>query len=86
VVMGLRIQLERQRSGNFPSLGEYAKFYGVDDEVLRLAKPNAIVMHPAPVNRGVELTSSVIDGDKSRIDEQVFSGLAVRMAVFKALL
>ncbi|MCX4385131.1 MAG: aspartate carbamoyltransferase catalytic subunit, partial [Clostridia bacterium] len=61
VVMGLRIQLERQHAGNFPSLGEYAKFYGVDDGVLRLAKPDAIVMHPAPVNRGVELTSSVID-------------------------
>ncbi len=85
VVMGLRIQLERQHAGNFPSLGEYAKFYGVDDGVLRLAKPDAIVMHPAPVNRGVELTSSVIDGRKSRIEDQVFSGLAVRMAVFKAL-
>ena len=85
VVMGLRIQLERQHAGNFPSLGEYAKFYGVDDGVLRLAKPAAIVMHPAPVNRGVELTSSVIDGEKSRIEDQVFSGLAVRMAVFKAL-
>ena len=85
VVMGLRIQLERQHAGNFPSLGEYAKFYGVDDGVLRLAKPDAIVMHPAPVNRGVELTSSVIDGEKSRIEDQVFSGLAVRMAVFKAL-
>ena len=85
VLMGLRIQLERQHAGNFPSLGEYAKFYGVDDGVLRLAKPDAIVMHPAPVNRGVELTSSVIDGEKSRIEDQVFSGLAVRMAVFKAL-
>ncbi len=85
VVMGLRIQLERQHAGNFPSLGEYAKFYGVDDGILRLAKPEAIVMHPAPVNRGVELTSSVIDGEKSRIEDQVFSGLAVRMAVFKAL-
>ena len=85
VVMGLRIQLERQHAGNFPSLGEYAKFYGVDDGILRLAKPDAIVMHPAPVNRGVELTSSVIDGEKSRIEDQVFSGLAVRMAVFKAL-
>ena len=86
VIMGLRIQLERQKSGNFPSLGEYAKYYGVNDELLKLAKPNAIVMHPAPVNRGVELASSVVDGDKSRIDEQVFSGLAVRMAVFKTLL
>lgn len=85
VVMGLRIQLERQHAGNFPSLGEYAKYYGVNDEILRLADKNAIVMHPAPVNRGVELTSSVIDGEQSRIEDQVFSGLAVRMAVFKAL-
>lgn len=84
VVMGLRIQLERQRAGNFPSLGEYAKYYGVNDEVLRLAKKEAIVMHPAPVNRGVELTSSVVDGEQSYIEDQVFSGLAVRMAVFKA--
>ena len=86
VVMGLRIQLERQKAGNFPSLGEYAKYYGVDDAVLKAAKPNAVVMHPAPVNRGVELTSSVIDGAQSLIEEQVFSGLAVRMAIFKALL
>ena len=85
VVMGLRIQLERQHAGTFPSLGEYAKYYGVNDEILRYADKNAIVMHPAPVNRGVELTSSVIDGEKSRIEDQVFSGLAVRMAVFKAL-
>lgn len=86
VVMGLRIQLERQHAGNFPSLGEYAKYYGVNDEVLGTAKKGAIVMHPAPVNRGVELTSSVIDGKQSYIEDQVFSGLAVRMAVFKALL
>lgn len=86
VVMGLRIQLERQRAGNFPSLGEYAKYYGVNDDILKLAKPEAIVLHPAPVNRGVELTSSVIDGEQSLIEEQVFSGLAVRMAVFKGLL
>lgn len=86
VVMGLRIQLERQHAGNFPSLGEYAKYYGVDDGILSRAKPGAIVMHPAPVNRGVELTSSVIDGEQSYIEDQVFSGLAVRMAVFKALL
>ena len=85
IVMGLRIQLERQHAGNFPSLGEYAKYYGVNDDVLRLAKKDAIVMHPAPVNRGVELTSSVIDGEQSYIEDQVFSGLAVRMAVFKAL-
>lgn len=56
VVMGLRIQLERQQAGNFPSLNEYAEFYGVNEKVLSLASPDAIVMHPGPVNRGVELT------------------------------
>lgn len=81
VVMGLRIQLERQHAGNFPSLDEYAKFYGVDDGVMKYAKKGALVMHPGPVNRGVELTSALIDGDTSRIEEQVLSGIAVRMAI-----
>jgi len=81
VVMGLRIQLERQHGGLFPSLGEYAKFYGVNDEVMLHAKKGALVMHPGPVNRGVELTSALIDGDTSRIEEQVLSGIAVRMAI-----
>ena len=81
VVMGLRIQLERQHAGNFPSLGEYAKFYGVNEGVLKYAKQGALVMHPGPVNRGVELTSSLIDGDTSRIEEQVLSGIAVCMAM-----
>ena len=85
VVMGLRIQLERQQAGNFPSLHEYAEFYGVNEKLLALAKPNAIVMHPGPVNRGVELTGKVIDHDRSKIEEQVFSGIAVRMAVLKLL-
>ena len=85
VVMGLRIQLERQQAGNFPSLSEYANFYGVDDAALQYAKPNAMIMHPGPVNRGVELTSKVIDHERSYIEEQVFSGIAVRMAVLKLL-
>ena len=85
VVMGLRIQLERQQAGNFPSLNEYAEFYGVDGKALKLAKPNAIVMHPGPVNRGVELTGKVIDHERSYIEEQVFSGIAVRMAALKLL-
>ena len=80
VVMGLRIQLERQQAGNFPSLGEYAANYGVDEKILSLAKPNAIVLHPGPVNRGVELTSGVIDHERSYIEDQVLSGVAVRMA------
>lgn len=81
VVMGLRIQLERQHAGNFPSLGEYAKFYGVNDAVMQYAKKGALVMHPGPVNRGVELTSDLIDGETSSIEEQVLSGIAVRMAI-----
>ena len=81
VVMGLRIQLERQHAGNFPSLGEYAKYYGANEQTMRYAKPGALVMHPGPVNRGVELTSALIDGDTSRIEEQVLSGIAVRMAI-----
>jgi aspartate carbamoyltransferase catalytic subunit len=85
VVMGLRIQLERQQAGNFPSLDEYAHFYGVNREVLSHAKKNAIVMHPGPVNRGVELTGSVIDGNSSYILDQVLSGVAVRMAVLSLL-
>ena len=80
VVMGLRIQLERQKAGNFPSLGEYAANYGVDESALAIAKPNAIVLHPGPVNRGVELTSGVIDHERSHIEDQVLSGVAVRMA------
>ena len=85
VVMGLRIQLERQQAGNFPSLGEYAANYGVDEKALALAKPQAIVLHPGPVNRGVELTSGVIDHERSRIEDQVLSGVAVRMSVLTLL-
>ena len=85
VVMGLRIQLERQQAGNFPSLGEYAANYGVDEKMLSYAKPNAIVLHPGPVNRGVELTSDVIDHERSYIEDQVLSGVAVRMAAFVLL-
>ena len=85
IVMGLRIQLERQHGGLFPSLGEYAKFYGVNEEVMKYAKPGALVMHPGPVNRGVELTSTLIDGDTSRIEDQVLSGIAVRMAMLSLL-
>lgn len=81
VVMGLRIQLERQQAGNFPSLHEYSEFYGVDEQALSYAKPNAIVMHPGPVNRGVELTSGVIDHERSYIEDQVLSGVAVRMSL-----
>lgn len=84
-VMGLRIQLERQHGGLFPSLSEYARYFGVNDALLQYAKPHAVVLHPGPVNRGVELTPQVIDGDRSLINIQVTGGLAVRMAVLKLL-
>ena len=84
-VMGLRIQLERQKGGLFPSLSEYSKFYGVKDKMLSLAAKDAIIMHPGPVNRGIELTPSLIDGESSRINEQVTNGLATRMAILSLL-
>ena len=86
VVMGLRIQLERQKKGLFPSVREYSRFFGVDETRLKLAKPDAIVMHPGPVNRGVELSTSVVDGKQSVITEQVTNGVAVRMAVMHLLI
>lgn len=84
-VMGLRIQLERQNGGLFPSLGEYSKFYGVNENLMKYAKKDAVILHPGPVNRGVELTPALIDGKSSCINEQVTCGLAVRMAVLKLL-
>ena len=81
VVMGLRIQLERMHGGLFPSLSEYNRYYGVSEEHLRFADPGCIVMHPGPVNRGVEFTSDVIDAPNSKITEQVLNGVAVRMAL-----
>lgn len=84
-VMGLRIQLERQSGGLFPSLSEYSRFYGVNDAVMKYADKRAIIVHPGPVNRGVELTPQLIDGATSRIEDQVTSGLSVRMAALKLL-
>ena len=81
VVMGLRIQLERQKKGLFPSVREYSKYFGVNDKRLALAKPDALLLHPGPVNRGVEISSSIMDGDQSLINEQVLNGVAVRMAI-----
>lgn len=85
VVMGLRIQLERQKKGLFPSVREYHKYFGINEDRLKLAKKDALLMHPGPVNRGVELSSSVVDGEQSVIDDQVTSGVAVRMAVMYLL-
>ncbi|WP_157074750.1 aspartate carbamoyltransferase catalytic subunit [Thermovenabulum gondwanense] len=86
VVMGLRLQLERQKKNLFPSTGEYAKYYGINSTVLNLAKPNVLLLHPGPVNREVELTSEVMDGEKSCIGEQVTNGVAIRMAVLNLLI
>jgi aspartate carbamoyltransferase catalytic subunit len=81
VVMMLRIQLERQSQTLLPSLREYARFYGLNQEKLKFAKPDAIVMHPGPMNRGVEISSYVADGGQNVILDQVENGVAVRMAL-----
>ena len=81
VINLLRIQLERQQRGYFPSLGEYSRFFGIHPETLRYIKKDALIMHPGPINRGVEIDSDVADGPQSVILEQVTNGLAVRMAV-----
>ena len=85
VVMGLRLQLERQQLGLFPNVREYSKYFGIDQNKLRLAKQDVLVMHPGPVNRGVEMTSEVIDAAYSAINEQVTNGLAVRMSILYTL-
>lgn len=81
VVMMLRIQLERQGKTLLPTLREYARYYGLNPQNLKLARPNAMVMHPGPINRGVELSSYVADGDQSAILTQVENGVAVRMSM-----
>jgi aspartate carbamoyltransferase catalytic subunit len=85
VIMALRLQLERQSKGFLPSLREYFKLYGLTAERIKLAKEDAIIMHPGPMNRGVEIASSVADGHQSVILEQVTNGIAVRMAVLYLL-
>ncbi|HEY6402387.1 MAG TPA: aspartate carbamoyltransferase catalytic subunit [Blastocatellia bacterium] len=85
VVMMLRIQLERQSGGFFPSLREYSIHYGLNRRRLELAKDDAIVLHPGPINRGVEIDSDVADGPFSLILNQVENGVAVRMAVLYLL-
>jgi aspartate carbamoyltransferase catalytic subunit len=77
----LRIQLERQDQALFPSIREYSRLFGLNGERMRRAKPDALVLHPGPINRGVELTPEVADGSQSVILSQVTNGLAVRMAV-----
>jgi len=85
VIMMLRIQLERMQGGYFPSLREYFTVFGMTPERVRRAKPDAMIMHPGPMNRGVEIASEVADGPFSVILEQVANGVAVRMAVLYLL-
>ena len=85
IVMMLRVQRERMDGAFLPSVKEFSRYYGLDDEKLSWAKPDALVMHPGPMNRGVEISSSVADGPRSLINEQVEMGVAVRMAVLNAL-
>jgi len=85
IVMMLRLQRERMNGSFVPSTQEYFHFYGLDRAKLNLAKPDALVMHPGPMNRGVEIASDVADGAQSLIREQVEMGVAVRMAVLEAL-
>lgn len=86
VVMGLRVQLERQKKCLFPTTNEYCKFFGINPDNIKGAKKNALWMHPGPVNRGVEMTSTIIDADNSVINKQVTNGVAVRMALLYLLI
>ena len=85
VVMGLRIQRERQQKGLFPSVAEYCDHWEITPERVALARPNALVMHPGPMNRGVEIASSAADSAQSVITQQVESGVSVRMALLYML-
>ena len=86
VIITLRLQFERMQGALLPSANEYFASYGLTTDKLKLAKPDAIVMHPGPINRGVEIASDVADGPQSVILEQVTHGIAVRMAVMSMAL
>lgn len=86
VVMMLRIQLERQKESFFPTIREYSRLYGLNEERVKRAKDDLIILHPGPVNRGVEIASEVADGPYSLILDQVTNGVAVRMAIFYLLI
>lgn len=86
VVMGLRMQLERMSEGLFPSLEEYSKHYVLSKDTLKYAKGNALIMHPGPMNRGVEILPEIADSKQSVIVEQVANGVAIRMALMFLIL
>ena len=85
VVMALRLQLERQRSGHLPSLREYSRMYCINPKRMELARPDALVMHPGPMNEGIEIDPEVAHGARSVIEEQVTNGVAVRMALLYSI-
>ena len=86
VIMMLRIQLERQNQSLFPSIREYARFFGLNRDVLQNARDNVLIMHPGPVNRGVEISPDVLDAPYTIILDQVTNGVAVRMALMYLLM
>ncbi len=86
VIMMLRIQLERQKESFFPTIREYSMLYGLDEAKLKMAKKDVLILHPGPLNRGVEISPAVADGPYSMILDQVTNGVAVRMAIFYLLL
>ena len=86
VVMALRLQSERQKAGHLPSLREYSRRFGINSERLKLAHPKAIVMHPGPMNEGVEIEPDVAHGQQSVIESQVTTGVAIRMAILYDLI
>jgi aspartate carbamoyltransferase catalytic subunit len=85
VIMLLRIQHERQRRSFFPSVGEYVSLFGLDMKRFRTCKPDVLIMHPGPINRGVEIASELADGPNSTVLDQVQNGLVIRMAVLDLL-
>ena len=85
IVMMLRLQRERMQGAFIPSVREYFRYYGLDREKLKAAREDALVMHPGPMNRGVEIDPEIADGPQSLIREQVEMGVAVRIAVLEAL-
>jgi aspartate carbamoyltransferase catalytic subunit len=85
VVMMLRIQLERQKTAYFPSIREYSRTYGLNRGIFSLAKKDAVIMHPGPINRGVELSDELADSAQSIILNQVETGVAIRMALLYLL-
>jgi len=86
VIMMLRVQFERMDESFFPSIREYFRYYGLTRSKVELAKPDAIIMHPGPINRGVEIATDVADGPYSVILDQVAAGVAVRMAILFLML